>query len=262
LIEMMPTANQTNLDFRLLPRISFRDWVVLWIVVLVAVGLAMPSIKAEWDWQRFRSQVEAQGGFAERLDGGKDPKPWVVCRFLGVGRSKVDFSKLAWPAQVDELIIKNMELEDSDLKFLDDLKNLKRLELSSVSITDRAAETLRTLTQLRSVTLHHCRIGDDTVIALAELPHIGFLNVAGTYATEKSLDLLHQHSTLKSLILPSMDYARFNAFRAANPHINAKAISLPGTIPVPGGPPILYRRGQGLPIGPPPGPQAGAVTKP
>lgn len=258
----MPDPNHPHLEFELKPRVSFRTWLVLWCVVLVAVGLAMPWIKAKWDWERFRSDVAAQGGSLHRFQGHVWEEPHVSCWLHGDQQFQFDLSGIDWSEKVHELAIRRVILEDKELAFLERLEGLKYLELSQTTVTDGAAKHLQNITTLERLQMNWCRIGDDTIRAVAKLPRLESLHVAGTYVTEESLEILDQHPTIRSLTLPSMDYAKFNEFRAANPQMDAKAVSLPGQIPVLNGPPINYPRRNGLSVGPPPGPNAGAKPNP
>jgi Leucine-rich repeat (LRR) protein len=75
------------------------------------------------------------------------------------------------------------QLHDEDLRFIAPLRNLKRLELSSMFVTDEGIKHLSGLRKLEELVLGHARVGDNGLKQLANLTRLRELFLDNTQVT-------------------------------------------------------------------------------
>lgn len=105
------------------------------------------------------------------------------------------------------------------LHALADLRHLKILDLSDMSIGGRALTQLRGCRQLEALDLSHTRTGDDELIHLLNLPHLATLSLEQTRITDQAVETLKQFSRLRSLNLinTNLTDSAFTMLKAALP---------------------------------------------
>ena len=104
-------------------------------------------------------------------------------------------------AHVDMVSLFMCHLSDDDLKCLDGLSKLERLNLSGNPITGSGFGHLVHLTTLNELLLSETKVADSSLPALVELKRLEFLALDGTEITDAGLACLQSFSGLKGLAL-------------------------------------------------------------
>ncbi|KAM7498442.1 hypothetical protein LguiA_022856 [Lonicera macranthoides] len=104
--------------------------------------------------------------------------------------------------------IRFLKLEKPGLRSLiQNLTNLKELDMSRVDINSQVPENLANLTSLRSLALEDCDLSGEFPIAIFHLPSLEILNVADKENFTGSLPEFHGISPLKVLILSTTNFS-------------------------------------------------------
>lgn len=100
------------------------------------------------------------------------------------------------------LISQQKSFSDADMEIVLALSQLKCLDLSHDSVTDRSLGRLDRLSDLVDVDLSHCKIGDETLAALGRLGHLGRITMNGvTGVTAEGFAHLTGRRRLRRLIV-------------------------------------------------------------
>ncbi|KAM7481228.1 hypothetical protein LguiB_005811 [Lonicera macranthoides] len=101
-----------------------------------------------------------------------------------------------------------LKLEKLGLRGLvQNLTDLKELDLSEVDISSQLPENLGNLTSLRSLTLENCRLYGEFSTAIFHLPNLEILSARGNENLTGSLPEFHRNSPLKILLLYNTSFS-------------------------------------------------------
>jgi len=113
-----------------------------------------------------------------------------------------DWSALAREVSLNQIPGLNlMSCTDSDLKYLEDLKDLRALTLAMGPITDAGLEHLKGLTGLEELQLIATKVTDAGLVYIKDLTKLGVLNLTALKITDAGLTNLRNLTGLHSLLL-------------------------------------------------------------
>ena len=112
-----------------------------------------------------------------------------------------------------------VEITDASMKTLEKLTALKHLELAFCSkITDIGIHSISNLSNLEALILVGCeKITDKGMKDILKLTILETLDLSGCPITNKSLEILEKHPTLKLLLCPGIIDSERKAFEKALP---------------------------------------------
>lgn len=106
-------------------------------------------------------------------------------------------------APVLEVYAENSSISDLDLKYVAQLSDVKKLQLSRTGVTDKGMVHVATLQNLELLELGSTSVSDNGLHALRSLPRLRFLYLGGTKVTDNGLKHLAKMSALESVTLSS-----------------------------------------------------------
>ncbi|MEM1069276.1 MAG: hypothetical protein AAGI63_10295, partial [Planctomycetota bacterium] len=124
---------------------------------------------------------------------------------LRLAQNQIDASgtaELAKLTGLEELDLSECaQIFDDAMPPLGELKQLKKLNLWRVNITDIGIEPLSELTQLQSLNLDNTQLTDEGMPSLTGLTELTFLHLGSTQITDAGLASLESLTKLKDLIM-------------------------------------------------------------
>jgi uncharacterized membrane protein len=90
--------------------------------------------------------------------------------------------------QLAVLKLTNLPINDSDIKIVADLKNIKKLNVENTLITDDGMRYVKQLSQLEQLNLYGTNISDEGIIQLADLKNLSVLYLWKTKVTLRGIE--------------------------------------------------------------------------
>lgn len=172
-------------------------------LLLFLVVSSVPLGWFAWQMQRAKRQRAAVQSITERgvtviydvdwkgIAAGSEPPPSWLQGLLGE-----DFF---WDVGHVECDV--VALNDDDARHLQELTNLKTLDLTDTQITDKGLEHLKGMTKLEALFLDNTQITDKGLAHLKDMTELDFLYLQGTQITDNGLPHLNGMTNLQALDL-------------------------------------------------------------
>jgi hypothetical protein len=103
-----------------------------------------------------------------------------------------DLVRLGWLRSIDQLVIDRVEFDDQSLSFVARMPDLPSLTIRNARITARGIASLQQLTNLRTLNILYCPIDDQSLESLEALKGLSRLRLYGTNLTAAGRDRLVQ----------------------------------------------------------------------
>ncbi len=88
---------------------------------------------------------------------------------------------------LQEAYLRDTSITDIGVEYLSRLEKLTVLTLDRSLVTDKMADSIRKMKQLKWLSVENCEIGDDTLAAVSECPDLWYLFLGGTPVTDKGI---------------------------------------------------------------------------
>jgi hypothetical protein len=152
--------------------------------------------------------------------------PVITVHLRGVDITDSDIAPIKDLRNLEWLLLSDTRVTDVGLQHLSDLQNLIVLDLSGCQVTDSGLKHLRGLKSLGSLILNRTLVTDEGIEYLHPIPNLVYLELNGTRVTDMGIDSLKDLQQLTKLSLSNTDVGDYGLKPLSKmPHLSALYLS-------------------------------------
>ncbi|MEQ8790271.1 MAG: hypothetical protein RIC55_28505 [Pirellulaceae bacterium] len=184
------------------------------------------ALRVVRDWAALA--IESLGGHVS-VETGSDGKSIAQIKLDGVPGGKLNRLQQRALRQYEVLVIAGGKVDDDDVAFLSELRDLRHLDLRYTRIGDAGLAHLKNLSQLRKLMLSGTRLSDDGLTVLPRLEELRVVYLSSTGVSDRGLAHLAQLEHLEEINLSQCKGVTDSGMNALRKSKSLTQLNLTGT---------------------------------